>query len=87
LKTEHYPKDQQKEIAHLKIETRLKQLNDLALQKDSKWESLYFYPANKFNFFKLLDEKVDQLNNRFFKSTKRPNSLTPINDILSVGSK
>jgi hypothetical protein len=42
VSVDEYKPGQRQEVAKLKIEIRLKQLNDLSYSKDSKWKKAHF---------------------------------------------
>ena len=51
---------QHQNIARLKIETRLKQLNDYTQSKDSRWRDTYLSRySDKFDFFQFLDREFE----------------------------
>ena len=55
----------QQDVARLKIETRLKQLNDYSMSRDTKWREQFFARySDRFDFFSFLDKQLAIQNNR-----------------------
>ena len=57
----------QQDVARLKIETRLKQLNDYSMSRDTKWREQFFARySDRFDFFSFLDKQLA------FQNSKHP---------------
>lgn len=53
-----YKQEQLNNVAKLKVETRLKQLNDYTFSKGCKWRKIFLSANDNYDFFSYLDEQI-----------------------------